>query len=397
LCYGKKLSSVNEKLGKIFDAYKKFFQDDFDIVNGVFPWQFRDSQVPEIFLSDTDKRVMVEYHLKISHCIEELILLERDMANYVRYYSDIISSIKLELRDVEADDDNLVDPRVLYGYKSQRQEGLLFHTSQLNKGLQMFCNIISPDLLLGNQLIDLVVHTDLDSVETDTSESDTNEEDEFEKEVDLDLILATGTELMYDSMVSDCLLGCDESSSYAFLSPSYSQSSINGRNGSNACSVITLLVGYIFLKSSILFDCVILENLFPYFIGCMETGNILYNGVKSLTITEAESFMPDSLEFKIEKERNCFPLTLDVLIFDFLADIKKYEFVAIVVCQKTVCLMFTDSHIYLFDSHIHGDYGAVIHCLPKENLSHIRTKLDCKDENLIYACVIAIPDSKESM
>jgi len=331
---------------------------------------------------------MVEYHLKISHCKEELVLLERDMANYVKYYSSILSSLKSKLSNLEDFEEDQVEAEISYGYNAQLQEGMQFHTIQLKKGLQLFCNIISPDLLNGVDLIDLVVEVENDIDDADSSVTDVNDDILFESELDLDLVLTVGTESMYDAIIDDCLVGYNENCTYVFLPHSHSQSTINKRNGSSACSVISLLVGKFLSLSSILCKGFIFNNIFPVFLGCMEIGNIIYHEENLLSVKEAVSFMPDTVDLEITNERNCYPTTLDSLLTEFMIDLSNGEFVVIVACERTVCCVFTDTHVYIFDSHVHEENGAAIHSFTKENMSSISKTLNCSDDNLIYACVV---------
>lgn len=55
---------------------------------------------------------MVEYHLKISHYKEELVLLERDMDNYVKYYSSTLSYLKSKLSNLEDFEEDQVEAEV---------------------------------------------------------------------------------------------------------------------------------------------------------------------------------------------------------------------------------------------------------------------------------------------
>ena len=82
----------------------------------------------------------------------------------------------------------------------------------------------------------------------------------------------------------------------------FSQATINGRNGSSACTVIAVVTSYGMLSSK-KFN---IDDAFSLFIGSMEIGNCLYTKSQFLTIFEAEKITDPYFEMHIKEEKNIF-------------------------------------------------------------------------------------------
>ena len=125
--------------------------------------------------------------------------------------------------------------------------------------------------------------------------------------MDFDLILSTGCDLMGQLDLTDFL---DDVVECLFLPSEFSQGSISGRNGSNDCSLIALLLGFSITHLSMQgVREICLRQIMPIFIGCMEIGNLLYevqHNSNLLAIVDAVSLIPDHIKLTISDETNRF-------------------------------------------------------------------------------------------
>ena len=265
------------------------------------------------------------------------------------------------------------------------REGLEFSDRQLIKGLTWFCKLLSPNVL-----------QELDLQNLDAEEDEQEEEEEEEEgttgihfpttnvldiaELDIDVLNDVGTEMAnFDKAL------CVTTDQMVILPPGYSQSDLNGRNGSNACTVIALLVAYFFPFSKLL-ENPLITNILTLFIGCIEVGNTLHEGAEFLTVPEGLTIL-EHLLISLYKERNCFIAGLPETMKELLCDSN----VAIVIAeQKTVCVVQTlNGNFFLFDSHQHDLMGASV--VWHDNVENIAQSIVLDDEHaMIYACSISV-------
>ena len=156
-----------------------------------------------------------------------------------------------------------------------------------------------------------------------------------------------------------------------YFPPEISQSTFNGRNGSNACSMISILAAYFFARSRLEIPKggVLSSEFVKTFCGCIELGNRMYDlcrhGLPNryLSIEEAAALLsftdmstagplPVRLEDEHELSTVCGQLGT-------LSENRTY-FASIVIDEKTSIFILSPPHVLYIDSHLHGIYGAVV-------------------------------------
>ena len=100
------------------------------------------------------------------------------------------------------------------------------------------------------------------------------------------------------------VVGIETSSRQYLFPPHLCQSKINGRNGSNACSVLWLLIGYAAISSRIFIHDIAM--LVPLFVGSMEVGNSLHDHTALLLADEAVERLSSYFDLCLKDERNVF-------------------------------------------------------------------------------------------
>ena len=287
---------------------------------------------------------------------------------------------------------------------SLARQGVAFAESQLAKGLTLFCGLISPSFSLPTNVdgIDFDIHST--SEISDDEPVPDKEIENFYEEMDFDLILSTGYDLMGQLDLTDCHQLClDDVVECLFLPSEFSQGSISGRNGSNACSLIALLLGFSTTHlpmQGVREIC--LRQIMPIFIGCMEIGNLLYEVQQNsnlLTIVDAVSLIPDHIKLTISDETNSFlgeesGVCFKDVLTEFKGSVKERQFLTLVSGHETRSLVKIGSDLFVFDSHSHPPYGASIHMVPFVNCeAFLKLSLGYKDKLLpIYSCVITVEE-----
>ena len=147
---------------------------------------------------------------------------------------------------------------------------------------------------------------------------------------------------------------------WSFL-PQFSESTLYGRNGSNACNFIALLLAkfYIlcsFIKQihvtslkpdkSIYYNCISLGN---HLLDSLTTGNVQLEDSFHLSIVNKDPMVPQSsLRFYLER------LT------------KEDNLAAIVITNgMTISLVGKNNNIIVIDGHLHGQLGAIVGTVDK--------------------------------
>ena len=198
-----------------------------------------------------------------------------------------------------------------------------------------------------------------------------------------------GVELI-NFVASDCLLRDGDGGYSAVILPTeFSQSTLNGRNGSNACSVISVLIGYFSTTARVTSDTNLFNDIIPIFVGCMEIGNTIHDGPELLTIQDAMSLLP-GLGMEISDERNCFLEQLPQHVKEQLGESDSH-FLAIITAGRTVCIAKeSNSRLILFDSHQRQDYGALILRSKLNELDTMCRNISDNPAELIYICLINV-------
>lgn len=230
------------------------------------------------------------------------------------------------------------------------REGKDFAQNQLAQGIQLFREILGANVSVEFELGD---ESDVDSERGDVGA------DEFSNSFGLDYeglkAIALDVAPSFSSVGERSKLCC------TYYLPSHlSQGTINGRNGSNACILISLLSGYFLARM----DGSDLTDILKVLIGAMEIGNALYeeHGCNDmLNVHEGIALLPEEILLRCVEESGCIikehisiPLDFDVPTFFILvAEGKAYSFLV-----KTEFVILTDSHA-------HPPHGACIKVIQK--------------------------------
>ncbi|CAB3983367.1 Hypothetical predicted protein [Paramuricea clavata] len=169
--------------------------DECAVVDGMFPWTINDISVR------LKCKIMDKFeHLK--RLDEELILIKKEMLQYLKYYKDIvISKLKTEIKDLERNlnseaalieedppgspsgqdvesekflyvSSSCMSRRVILGEMALRYKGIHFAKQQLNSGSKKFSSIYSGDIL------HTIVNNDSDDDSNyDNEDNDDNDSD----------------------------------------------------------------------------------------------------------------------------------------------------------------------------------------------------------------------------
>ena len=195
--------------------------------------------------------------------------------------------------------------------------------------------------------------------------------DDFIDELDVDLMFVTGEELLGSNtifMAGDIIKYPSE----------LSQSTLNGRNGSSACTTIALFTGKFITP---LISRTINSSIINTFIGCMEYGNMFYNG--------------ETDGFHVFECLKSLPFMLNVIedhggllneLNERLLSVSDEYFVVVTVNGKSYCCIPYEDCLFFFDSHFHVTYGASITKINKVHTainSYFQDMNDMKDKNVL--------------
>ena len=250
------------------------------------------------------------------------------------------------------------------------KQGLEFCEKQLQKGLKLFCPLLKTE-----RRIELTYGGSEDEEEEEEVEVDggeRNEEEMMEEMEEMDLtfenIHNVGIDLM-DFQRNDCVTVKREKVYSILLPYGFSQGTLNGRNGSAACTVISLLTGYFFTRFTTHVED--FQQLVSLYLGCMEVGNSKYRNGELLSVNEALDYLP-SLSMDIVEETNCSIEGLSAAI----ESIVNSQFLVITSQARSVCIIRNPERFILFDSHQTKEAGALILSCPINGI-------DVLSENII--------------
>eukprot|EP00111_Clytia_hemisphaerica_P015835 TCONS_00046776-protein len=307
---------------------------------GRFPWCITTNTNDENLPAE-DKRLIAETYARIQRSEEEIDLLKRDMKNYLLFYREKIA----ELKTVVENEASPVVEVVL------AKRGLSFAEDQLAEGVRYFSVVFN--------------------IQTEFSmEIPVNEEEIVEEEVVEEVIIGltatndTLKELAQEVSANFDLSCCSEdvegNFSRWYLPFELSQGAIGGRNGSSACTVISLLVGHFCGRSKdLMMDKLLL------FIGCMELGNTLHENqnLVNLNLYEGLSLLPESLNVELFEEAGNIITQNTSIPLEFSMD----TFFVFIANEKSFSFFREGDDVYFFDSHANPPHGACVHVVPAEH------------------------------
>ena len=165
---------------------------------------------------------------------------------------------------------------------------------------------------------------------------------------------------------------------YRTISP---KKNIGNRNGSSACTIISLLVGYSGCKRAYTIEDIsdMFDRVVPVFVGSMELGNILYEWNQCtgyLTPAEAIGLLPEPMGFAVKAEQSWLMSAGNLqklYLFTEQYIIQQPRNFAVYISRgETKCIFPVGSlHLALTDSHSHSPYGAEIKTAKTEYLDQL--------------------------
>ena len=158
-----------------------------------------------------------------------------------------------------------------------------------------------------------------------------------------------------------------------FLFPfNISQSSLGGRNGSNACTLIAIFVSNYFLRNILPnFSSIVLPvEWSSAVVNCINDGNTLYDAVFEgqavyLDVEDAFQNFSDELQLRSYDENMCSCIDQDVTsiigVISQFADGNQRKAGVLITEELTVAVLcFGGGPVAIVDSHIHGQNGAIV-------------------------------------
>lgn len=278
--------------------------------------------------------------------------------------------------------------QVTKGKISLLQEGKDFCLKQIAAGLKAFASALSNELhsfreLAVNSEDDVAAELEEENDLADDSECDEDEADEEFSGGEHDEEGADSTpgdnELTEFSKIVNELHAfpplrserISEDICSWYFPQEISQSTFNGRNGSNACSLISVLLACLFVRKNMQIpdEGFLPNNVIQILCGCMELGNRMYDMCRDslpnryLSVEEAVSLLSftnisveEPLPVRMEDEHELSTLCRQL---GRLSE-NRNCFVNIIVNEKTSLFVVTPTNIMYIDTHLHGSSGAVI-------------------------------------
>lgn len=398
-----KQATVNKKIKDILDEYCLLFSLNVKTVfesceKGVFAWQ----NVHDVSItgSAVDRRVCVEKWLRQNHFLEERVILQNEMKNCLKFYHDKITMLTAKLDHTRAkgstveiqsaEEEQPSEDGITEEYSSnelQRRSykgelmlvrlGIWFYRNQMEKAIEDFRSIIDSTGYIPTNLLDIdsseishsVEEEGGDGVEDGGDVEDVDEPEELENTIDQDdvniirdFIVNCGEELAMRYKFDDCHTIIRNGCQNIFLPETCCQSKLNGSNGSSACVIIALLMGYLVRGVKSTMDIEILFNrILPLFCGAIDIGNYLYErcgAMGLLYVEEAISALPTSIDVHILEETNVhIKGSGENTLFSYFQNMDDEDihcFYVLVIKEKAFSIFPSRNGITVIDTHCHG-------------------------------------------
>lgn len=267
-------------------------------------------------------------------------------------------------------------------------DGIVFAMKQITSGINAFAPVLTDELTPFRQI--LLTH----DVDEDENDDDYNSlGDDEDQEVDDDELQSTDLDISgpqgnkYGDIVLDALQNLGAASVNPIppeeITPGVTcwkfprevcQGRYNGRNGSNACSLISLLTGYTWwLRTVPSPECQhhLSSTIVDALCGCIELGNRVYDLCRHslpsryLSIQEAASVLEmwfaltvgNNLPVRLEDQHK-----LSTIAGQLEAAITSGDqsFAFLILNEKTSLFLVTSDTVTYIDTHSHGPSGAVV-------------------------------------
>lgn len=219
----------------------------------------------------------------------------------------------------------------------------------------VFCN---RQLINGTESFSVVFDETMCDVEDEDSSSCPEQDlSAVADDVDATLIFLTGESIL-NEIENPYRVDVGEIKAIKFVFE-VSQGAINGRNGSAACALISLLVGYASLQSESISN----ETATANFAGCMEMGNQLAEDnhvTDCLNFEEALVLLPAVMGINFVIEENVLAGNCEQFAEILQANLNATTF-GIVICNGKAYAVFKKLNtFFLTDSHARENGGAQI-------------------------------------
>ena len=245
------------------------------------------------------------------------------------------------------------------------REGYLFAQLQLAEGIDLFGNNLEDD------------HTPVSTCAANDDDDDVDDNGEIDEELDSQLAISAGRELLSEEKFK-------RTKSSIIYHTSVCQGQLNGRNGSVACTTISVVTGML-ISSESLKEGLTAPHAKMY-VGCIEIGNIYHGDNGFFFAAESMSLLPDGVELFMKEESNCF---IHSLLPCLLKTFETDSFATITCENQTVCCIPSNGRLFFFDSHFHPrkNCGALISSIGMDNMSfNMKEIVNVNDESWIYVC-----------
>ena len=268
-------------------------------------------------------------------------------------------------------------------------EGIAFVMKQIAAGIVAFAPVLNCEL---NAFREVLLTNQSDEVESDgedTVDDGDYEGDDCSDEENVctddsnhsDFVMNALEILTVDSL--EPVLAEDVGPVSCWRLPSHmSQGRYKGRNGSNACSLISLMIGYVFYKTKTRIPSMqtaLSDNIISVICGSMELGNRVYDLFRHnlpsryLSIEEAASVLDTWLECSVG---NTLPVRLQdphemstvsaQLSLAMASQDSSFSF--LIMNEKTSFLFTTKKDVLYIDTHSHSSCGAVVIVSESQNI-----------------------------
>lgn len=280
------------------------------------------------------------------------------------------------------------------------EEGKDFALKQIASGVNAFASVLSDEVDAFRELSaqsegDVAeVEGGIDPVDDsrdEWGEEDEGEEEEEEEEQDdergFEVVSSRDNELAEFAMILDeladlaplCSVSLGDNVCAWQLPQQMCQSLFNQRNGSNACSLISLLIAYVMAKKDIQIPN---EGFIPSYLvkilcGCIELGNRIYDNCRDslpnryLSIQEASTLLSftsiavqDSLPVRLEDEHHLSTVWGQLHLLKGTSR----NYVNIIINEKTSLFVLIPPSVLYIDTHAHQTHGAVFVKGPSSDL-----------------------------
>lgn len=120
----------------------------------------------------------------------------------------------------------------------------------------------------------------------------------------------------------------------------------------------------------------------------MEVGNIIHQGGDLLT-SEAIELLSNTADVILKEEHNSLEATFSELLTSLITELRREESIVIVCGGKSYGVCCRNQRCYFFDSHRHGDFGALIMYGPlKEFVHNLKHYVSMNKTEHIYVAIV---------